>query len=173
MHGKKLNFVFVTPRKWTDMPPITRNIREKSATVATFNVLLPESYQLFIFEDVWKVHSTLPTSDDNEEDDDINVMDIVRRMRHVGLMDNRILVNNILVDLFEQNQLAFDAIRHASDEDAVTYLAWIMWWSGNWEWKIRYNDFHALMTAFSNQDTSTAATKRINRYALACLMAAI
>lgn len=170
-HGRKLNFVFVTPLKWTDMPPITRRVLGESSSLATFNVLLPDAYQLFIFEDVWKIHDSVPKPVENADggDTSIHIMDIIRRMKEVGLADDRILVNNLLVDLFEQNHFAFDAVRNVSNDDAVIYLAWILWWHGNWSWNIRYNEFHALVSKYSQDDNITKIPTQ--PFALACLMA--
>lgn len=167
-HGKKLNFALRVQMKWTDMPPITRRVLGASTGLATFNVLLPEAYHLFIFEDVWRIHDNVPKPDENPgQDITIHIMDIIRRMKEVGLADDRILVNNLLVDLFEQNRFAFQSLRNVSNDDAVTYLAWILWWHGNWRWNIRYNEFHALVSKY----TEDKFTIPINHFALACLMA--
>lgn len=150
-HGRELNFLLKTNRTWNDMPPITKRILKQSNILHIFNVLIPKCYQHWIFEDKWSI-DTMPNAypvGEDPNDPEIDIDDIINRMNVVGLTENRMLVNNILVDLFEQNQYSFDITRQVTNEQAVIYLAWVMWWTGNWKWNIRYNDYLSLASLYN------------------------
>lgn len=150
-YGHALHFFLKTPRKWTDMPPITRRIFQESRIVHTFNTVLPIQYQHWLFEDKWIVRTTTWSHpvDESLTDPEVNIDDIIHRMRAGGLANRRMLLNNILVDLFEQNQYCFESISKISNDEAVIYLAWIMWWSGNWGWNLRHTDYAALLAIYN------------------------
>ena len=167
-HGHALHFFLKTPRKCTDMPPITRRILQQSRTLHTFNTILPIKYQHWLFEDQWVVRTAEWNHPVGESpaDPEVSIDDIIHRMRALGLAQRRMLLNNLLVDLFEQNQYCFKSISKISDDEAVIYLAWIMWWSGNWGWSLRHADYAALLAIYNYNGK---ITKRDNGF-LARLM---
>ena len=150
-HGKVLHFFFKTPRTWSNMPPVNRRVLKESSTSTVFNVLFQNSYQHLIFADTHHFFTKIPDPSSLEDADDteIDMSNVIRRMFDVGLATDRVLVNNILVDLFYQNGFSIDTICKSTNEEALNYLAWILWWHGNWDWNIRHNDFKSLFLKFS------------------------
>ena len=151
-HNHALRFFLKTPRQWRDMPPLTRRFLGESAVLQVFNVILPKHYQHWIFEDIWIIDTlpVRPSAFEHPDDPEFTIDEIIDRMRLNGLVQNRMLVNNLLVDFFHRYNLSFESVRHVTDDAAVVYLAWIMWWYGNWFWDIRCNEYEALARLYSD-----------------------